>query len=233
MFRLPAKDSRSVIVGSTGSGKTTVACWLLAHCDWHLRPWYIIDYKGDKLINAIGAKTISVHEYPPIEPGLYRLDLIPELDDEALAQFFWRVRMNENAGIYIDEGYMIEGPANRALKVLLTQGRSKNIQVLTLVQRPVFCSKFIFSEGNDFYVMRLQTDDDRKTVSGYLDSTPINRLPKFHTYWYSADDQEGAHLAPVPGRGAILSLFQHRKEQMAMERQKALEQFKSERFVAI
>jgi hypothetical protein len=231
-YSLPGRDKRTVIVGSTGSGKTFTACWLLAFTDWHLRPWYILDYKGDKLIRDLGAETISVNDPPPTEPGLYRLALIPDMDDAALSKFFWQVWENENAGIYLDEGFMINRN-DSAFKALLTQGRSKNIQMITLVQRPVFCSKFIFSEANHFYVMKLQIEDDRKYVSGYLDGTPINRLPRFHSYWYNADDQEGAHIAPVPGRAAILKIFNDRRAQMAMERQKALEQFKSERFVAI
>jgi hypothetical protein len=231
-YTYPASDKRAVIVGSTGSGKTFVACWLLAFADWHKRPWYILDYKGDQLIRDIRATDIDVNEEPPTEPGLYRLALIPDMDDKALAKFFWRIWENENSGIYLDEGFMINRN-DTAFKALLTQGRSKNIQMITLVQRPVFCSKFIFSEANHFYVMKLQIEDDRKYVSGYLDGTPINRLPRFHSYVYNADDQEGVHLGPVPGRAAILDLFNHRRAQMAMEQQKAAEQFKSERFVAI
>lgn len=218
-YKLPGRDKRTVIIGSTGSGKTFTACWLLAHADWHIRPCYILDYKGDDLILDLGVEDIDVTKPPPRKAGLYRVPLIPEMSDAALTQFLWRVWANENAIVYVDEGYMI--PSNNiAYKALLTQGRSKNIQMITLVQRPVFCSKFVFSEANHFYVMRLQTEDDRKYVRGYLDGTPIDRLPKYHAYWYSAEDQEGAHLAPVPGRAAILSIFDKRRELIELENQK-------------
>jgi len=210
-YQLPGHDKRTVIIGSTGSGKTFTACWLLAHANWHQRPCYVLDYKGDTLIDEIGMTDINVNMPPPRKPGLYRVPLIPELSDDALTQFLWRVWRNENAIVYVDEGYMIP-QENKAFKALLTQGRSKNVQMITLVQRPVFCSKFVFSEANHFYVMRLQTEDDRKYVRGYLDGTNINSLPRFHSYWYSADDQEGAHLAPVPGRATILEIFDKRRE---------------------
>lgn len=210
MYQLPGHDKRTVIIGSTGSGKTFTGVWLLAHANWHQRPCYLLDYKGDALIAEINAPDISVNVAPPRKPGLYRVPLIPEFSDDALEQFMWRIWANEDAIVYIDEGYMV--PQNsKSFKALLTQGRSKNIQMITLVQRPVFCSKFVFSEANHFYVMRLQTEDDRKYVRGYLDGTPIDHLPKYHSYWYSAEDQEGAHLAPVPGRDAILEIFDTRR----------------------
>jgi hypothetical protein len=210
-YHLPQHDKRTVIIGSTGSGKTFTACWLLAHTNFNQRPCYVLDYKGDALIDEIGMENINVNVPPPRKPGLYRVPLIPEFSDEALEQFFWRVWANENAIVYTDEGYMVP-QGSKSFKALLTQGRSKNVQMITLVQRPVFCSKFIFSEANHFYVMRLQTEDDRKCVRGYLDGTDINHLPRFHSYWYSADEQEGAHLAPVPGRGTILEIFDKRRE---------------------
>ena len=210
-FQLPGRDKRTAIIGSTGSGKTVLACWVLAHADWHKRPCYVLDYKGDSLIGEIGMEEINVNLPPPRKPGLYRVRLIPEVTDEALTKFLWRVWQNENAIVYTDEGFMIPR-RDPAFLALLTQGRSKNIQMITLVQRPVWCSKFVFSEANHFYVMRLQTEDDRKYVSGYLDGTPIDRLPRFHSYWYSADEQEGAHLAPVPGTGEILDIFEQRRK---------------------
>lgn len=209
-YGLPAHDKRVAIVGSTGSGKTFVACWLLAHCDWHRRPCYVLDFKGDTLIGEIGMTDINVNLPPPTKPGLYRVPLIPEVTNEALTQFLWKVWRNENAIVYTDEGFMIPN-RDPAFLALLTQGRSKNIQMITLIQRPVWCSKFVFSEANHFYIMRLQTEDDRKYVSGYLDGTPIGGLPRFNSYWYNADEQEGAHLAPVPGRTAILEIFDNRR----------------------
>lgn len=210
-YVLPSPDKRTVIVGSTGSGKTFVACWLLASRDWHLRPWFVIDFKGDSLIGDIGMQEISVLDRPPRKPGLYRVPVIPNVTDEALTQFFWRVWENENAGVYVDEGFMIPR-RDPGFSALLTQGRSKRIEMITLVQRPVWCDRFIFSEANHYYIMKLQLLDDRKYVSGYLDGASIDRLPRFHSYWYSADEQEGVHLRPVPGRAEILDTFDRRKE---------------------
>lgn len=212
-YALPASDKRTVIVGSTGSGKTFVAVWLLATRDWHKRPWFIVDFKGDDLIASIGAAEIDVYKNPPIVPGLYVIRPIKNRDDEALEMFLWKIWENENAGVLIDEGYML-GMRNPALSALLTQGRSKRIEMINLVQRPVWVDKFFFSEANHFYIMKLQLEGDRKYISEYLDNTPINRLPRFCSYWYNADEQEGVHLRPVPPKSEILAMFRRRREQV-------------------
>jgi len=210
-YHLPKSDKRTTIVGSTGSGKTFLAVWLLGTRDWHKRPWIIIDFKGDQLISDLDATEISVYSEPPTKPGLYVIRPIKNRDDEALERFLWKVWENENTGVYIDEGYML-GNRNPAFSALLTQGRSKNIELITLVQRPVWVDKFVFSEANHFYVMKLQLEGDRKYISEYLDNSAIHRLPKYHSYWYSADEQDHAHLSPVPGRSEILAVFDKRRE---------------------
>lgn len=208
---LPKSDKRTAIIGSTGSGKTQLAMFLLGTRDWHIRPWFIVDFKGDQLIADANPIEIDVYKNPPTKPGLYVVRPIKNRDDDALEAFLWKVWENENAGIYIDEGYML-GNRNPALSALLTQGRSKNIEMIILVQRPVWCDKFVFSEANHFYVMKLQIETDRKYISDYLDGTPIGRLPRFHSYWYNADEQDGCALAPVPSRAEILAMFDRRRE---------------------
>jgi DNA helicase HerA-like ATPase len=211
MYSLPKPDQRTVIVGSTGSGKTFLAVWLLSTRDWHKRPWFIFDFKGDKLIGELEAEEINVYSNPPKKPGLYVIRPVRFRDDEAVEFFLWKVWANENAGVYVDEGYML-GNRNAGYSALLTQGRAKNIELITLVQRPVWIDKAVFSEANHFYIMKLQLEGDRRYVSEYLDNTPISLLPKFHSYWYSADGQEGALLLPVPNRSKIIEGFDNRRD---------------------
>jgi hypothetical protein len=203
-FQLPKKDKRTTIVGSTGSGKTYLALWLLSTRDFHIRPWFIIDYKRDRNIAEL-----SVHQNPPMKAGLYVIRPLVETDDLAVEQFLWKVWANENAGLYFDEGYMLHA-RHPAMNALLTQGRSKYIEMIILVQRPVWCNKFYFSEANHFYVMKLTNGDDRKYMGKYLDGTQIDRLPRFRSYWYDADEQEGAQLLPVPNLPQLLEVFERR-----------------------
>jgi len=206
---LPRFDKRTAIIGSTGSGKTQFAVWLLSSRDFHKRPWIIFDFKGDELIEAIGPQEINVYGGVPSKPGLYVVRPIPQRDDKAVEQFLWNCWAKENVGIYVDEGYML-GNRNPALNACLTQGRSKRIEMMILSQRPVWMSKFVFSEANYFAVMNLTLEDDRKYVSSYTGGTQIKLLPKYNCLWYDCDGQNGTRLAPVPGRDDLLARFEQR-----------------------
>lgn len=209
---LPRYDKRTAIIGSTGSGKTFFAVWLLSTRDFNNRVWYIFDFKGDELIEDIqklGAQEISVHAEPPTKPGIYIVRPIPEMDDKAVVELLWKIWARGSIGVYVDEGYML-GQRNPALNACLTQGRSKHIEMMILSQRPVWMSKFVFSEANYFAVMNLTLADDRKFVSGYVGDSKIDLLPKYHSLWYSADEQAGIVLKPVPSRDELLGRFEKR-----------------------
>jgi DNA helicase HerA-like ATPase len=217
-LKLPTGDKRTAIIGSTGSGKTLFAVWLLSTRDFQYRPWIIFDFKGDELIadlEALGAREISIYADPPKAPGIYIVRPIPQRDDKAVENFLWKVWAQGETGIYIDEGYML-GTRNPALNACLTQGRSKRIEMIVLSQRPVWMSKFVFSEANYFAIMNLTLEDDRKFVSSYVGGHKIDLLPRFHSLFYCADTQEGVTLSPVPDRSALLARFQGR---MAKRRQ--------------
>lgn len=209
---LPKYDKRTAIIGSTGSGKTQLAVWLLSTRDFTYRPWVIFDFKGDELIGMIerlGAQEISIYGEVPKKPGIYIVRPIPERDDKAVQEFLWKIWAQENVGVYVDEGYML-GQRNPALNACLTQGRSKHIEMMILSQRPVWMSKFVFSEANFFAVMNLTLADDRKFVSGYVGGEKIDLLPRYHSLWYEADAQKGAILKPVPSRDTLLQRFAER-----------------------
>lgn len=205
-MQLPRHDNRTAIIGSTGSGKTQFAVWLLSTRDWMLRPWIIFDYKGDDLIQSIGATEISIRSPIPDRAGIYIVKPIPQIDDNAVLEFLWRCWQKEYCGIYIDEGYMI-GKNNAALTALLTQGRSKQIEMIILTQRPVWANKFIYSEANNFAVLNLTIADDRKYIANYLGGEEPRLLPKYHSLWYEADRQVSTILKPVPSRQELIERF--------------------------
>jgi DNA helicase HerA-like ATPase len=209
MPSLPSYDKRTAVIGSTGSGKTQFAVWLLSTRDFDVRPWIIFDYKGDELIEYIGPQVISIHSPPPTKPGIYAVRPIPDLDDKAVENFLWKVWAQGETGIYIDEGYML-GPRNPALNACLTQGRSKHIEMIILSQRPMWLSRFVFSEANYFAIFNLTDLDDRKTVRRFIGGRSISTLPKFNCLWYDVDKQEPCQFAPVPNRDAIIKTFEIR-----------------------
>lgn len=206
---LPGPDKRLAIVGSTGSGKTFAGVWHLSVADFHLRPWIIIDFKRDKLLSQLGATEISFTGKVPAAPGLYIIRPIPERDDDLVREFLWKIWAQENVGVYTDEGYML-GNRNPALNALLTQGRSKHIQMITLSQRPVWMSRFVFSESDYFQVFRLNDRRDYDSIQAMISLDIRKRLPPYHSHWYDVGADEGATFGPVPNREQLIRTFHTR-----------------------
>lgn len=212
-FTLPSPENRTVIIGSTGSGKTVFGVWLLSTRDFNNRPWFIFDFKGDKLLGALGAKEIGLRDRPK-EPGLYIIRPIPG-DDELINEFFYWVWATENKGVYVDEGYMLPKFTThfKWFRACLTQGRSKRVELIVCSQRPVFLDKFVFTESNYFAIFNMNYGEDRKHVAAYLDNRKPDLLPKFHSLWYAVDGQKSAVLGPVPKANVLLNTFAKRLDQ--------------------
>lgn len=207
--RIPAADKRLAIVGSTGSGKTQAGIWHLSNQDWqdkkNGRPWFIFDFKGDDLIARLPAEEISVHTKSlPKKPGLYVVRPIPERDDAYATAMLWAIWAQEECGIYIDEGYMF-GNRNAALNACLTQGRSKRIQMITLSQRPMWMSRFVFSEADFFQIFRLNDKRDYATLETMISVDIRKRLAEFHSHWYDVGRDEGIVFSPVPQRAQLIA----------------------------
>lgn len=208
-LRLPNKSQRITIVGKTGSGKTQAATWQLSERDLKSRPWIVFDYKGDKLLGSIeNAIEWDIRSKPPKRPGLYITRPLPHEVDE-VETFLWEIWKRGKTGIYVDEGYMIN-KFSKAFIAILTQGRSKEIPMIILSQRPVAVTRFVFSEADFFQIFWLNHHDDRKTVGAFTPIDMDKRLPEFHSYWYDVKNDEQAILGPVPSENEILDTFDRR-----------------------
>lgn len=211
-FSLPRPDQHVSIIGRTGSGKTQQGAWLLSESDFDKRPHIIIDYKGDDLLNAIKGIQESPLDNPPTQAGLYISRIMPGQDSE-VDNFLWKIWAQNNTCLYIDESYMID-KYSHAYNALLTQGRSKNINLYNLTQRPSYCSRFVFSEASHVSVFGLNDKRDRKTAESFVPLDLENKLPKYHSYWYDVNQDETFLMQPVPSRDIILDRFNERIEEM-------------------
>lgn len=197
-FRLPGGDSRTTVIGATGTGKTTAGAWLLSTQRFDKRPWVILDFKREALFDAVGfppISEISLSHRAPKKPGLYLVSPRPGQDDE-LEAFLWRIWESENCGLFVDEASLM--PERDAFRAILQQGRSKRLPVIACTQRPVSVQRPLFSEASYFAVYRMADKRDYKIVEGFVPADLSRPLPRHHWRWYDVTHNELTHMAPVP-----------------------------------
>jgi DNA helicase HerA-like ATPase len=207
-IRFPNDTNRHAIIGATGSGKTMFGMWALSRRSFDAMPWVIFDYKRDELIAAADPIELDPRDLPPKKPGLYVVRPIPELSDAEIEAALWRIHASGECGLYIDEGYMI--PNGGAFRAILTQGRSLRIPCITLTQRPVFISKFVFSESEYFTLFRLTDRTDRKRATEFIPVNSNYTLPQFSSYYFDVGTNALTQFSPVPGAEQILARFAER-----------------------
>lgn len=207
-FRLPRDDQRIAVMGRTGSGKTQFAAWLLSEASIDRMPWVIFNTKRDKLLLQIPhVEEIGLHEKVPKAPGLYMVSPTPSEDEETEA-FLWKIWTKEKTGVYADEAYMI--PEKGAYNALLTQGRSKRIPMINLVQRPAWVSRFVFSEADYYSVFHLIDRKDHERVRGFAPIDFSQEIPEYHSWYHDVAQHATFGLRPVPDGDTILERFEDR-----------------------
>jgi hypothetical protein len=217
-FRFPSVSQRVTVVGRTGSGKTYKGAWLLSNAPFDRQPYVIVDYKGDELLNGIERiREIGLNEPLPKQPGLYIVH--PHIHDhETTEEWLWSVWKKGNTGLYFDEAYMLpnSGYTRRgALQAILTQGRSKHIPVISLVQRPSQISLFVMSEADFFSVFHLHRVQDQKTMSDLLGGNAVmehNEHNEFHSKWFDVGKHRVFNMLPVPDGDVISDAINSRLE---------------------
>ena len=220
-FRLPGPNDRLAIVGRTGTGKTTMAMWLLSQARFDRHPWLIVDYKGEELFSQLakihrGAITeIGVKDRAPRERGLYVVRPTPAVDDEEIEGLLWRVWERGRTGIYVDECHLL--PNNDALKACLVTGRSRHIPMTIISQRPVWVPREAFSEASHHIAFDISRRDDRKIAGEFMmrEGDPIPRFPGHESLWHDVvRARRYAMLPPPHGRESIRKIAERAPHRM-------------------
>ena len=214
MFRYADDTQHTAVIGKNGTGKTLAAMYLLSRRPFETRPELVIDFKRDDHIARLNAEEIPVGSIPE-KPGLYvvrpdvsrKKDLVPTLE---------KAYRRENIGIFIDEAFVLsqDKDAEGMLENLLTQGRSKHIPLIILIQRPLWVSRFVFTECSFFQLFHLQDKRDAITLQAVLPESAFDRLPPFHSAYYDVGRDQLDFLAPVPGEDEIVSRINQRIKAM-------------------
>lgn len=215
--RLPNNTQRLVCVGRTGTGKTVAALWHLSNYDLS-RPWVCLNFKNDEHIDSIDKAQHIDFDFVPSKKdrgGLYVLHPLP-VDAKAppgpgkkseLEIYLWKIWERENIGVFCDEALLVGG--NPAFDACLTQGRSKRIPMIICTQRPVWITRFAFSEADFVQAFHLNDERDRDTVESFtpLASEDFDDLGKYQSFYYDVSENDLVKLNPVPNMDAIRKTF--------------------------
>lgn len=203
---------RITVAGRTGSGKTTLACYLMERSPitWVImNPKHTAGYKHLPGIVVMRrwderqlAKEIQRAKYVALNLS----------DSEADAGYMDAItdRLHHsfrNIGLCFDELYTAHsgsGKAGPGLTGWLTRGRELRQSFLGLTQRPVWVSRFCFSEADCIISMDLTLEADRETLfehTGQPEFLDRQLDHKWLSYDVSGDRLDLYGPVPVKGPG--------------------------------
>lgn len=218
-FEFPRTDQHTVVVGQNGSGKSQVGFWLLSKAPFDRMPWVMFDSKRETMFKRLHrqrlAKRIELkprlrHLIPyraavPTRPGLYWLPFNEGIDDEEIEDFLARCHRKGNIGLYFDEGFAVPGGRSSAVRMLLTQGRSRQTPIIACIQRPVDIDRYFFSEAKHLCILYLVDVEDRRTVRRYAPIDIDQELPPYHFHWFNNGQRHLYTVKPVPNANEIVA----------------------------
>lgn len=199
------RDKRAIVVGRTGSGKTTLARYLLLASGQHVvifNPKHTIGYSslpGVKIIRGFDAKAVcrSIRENRFTVINFDGSESTPEFMDSVIDYLH---RKFTNICLCVDELFTLHtnGRPGPGLLGWLTRGRELKQSFIGLSQRPRWISRFVFSEADYIGGMDLKLLEDRKSMQENTgDDSFMSRLPPYYWRWYNVADDEARTYRPV------------------------------------
>lgn len=200
-FKAPGDDSRTLIVGTTGTGKTRAAMHWLSQMNFTEMPWIALDFKGDDTLAKMPVTdVIDIEDDIPASPGIYYALVEPKRYRSPTSDFFTRAYNRGHVGILIDETLAI-GSHNEGFNTALFMGRSRKIPLIMLTQRPVGMEVNAKAQATYFQILDLNFEDDREATQKVIPRDQLDlekRLPDYCSYWYDVKRRYAKTLQPMP-----------------------------------
>lgn len=207
-------NSRTIICGKTGSGKTYLAERILKNT----KRLVVFDIKNNlaqrmnlqpgskkNWSHLLRGKNIRIQvKYPPAGTDL----------TDYYETMCGRILNVGNCVLYIDELYDVIGKLGGEIpynfRAIYSRGREPiykefkgeeklvggNIGVIACTQRPSRIPLLVMTEVEQFFIFRLQNPDDRITAAGYTGQIVREPIEEEHGFYYYQSDMEAPVYVP-------------------------------------
>jgi len=190
-FQIKRSD-RVFIVGTTGSGKTSLAKAMLYGLPSVIvldpkRTFTLPDDWEHEIYTDFGQ--LTNHDTPVT--AIYR-PTIEEME-KGCEKFFEFVFERRNTTVYIDEVMRVtNGPRiGRGYATVLQLGRERGVSCWSATQRPANIPLVVMTESEHYFVFRLRNIEDRKRMATFTDFQELEKIPKDEHGFYYFNDRSG------------------------------------------
>lgn len=206
----PGDDSRVLVVGGTGSGKSWAALHQLSQRSIDTLPWIVMDFKGHGLLREIPVTdVIDLDDAIPENPGLYYLAApFHSRNDYPTSDFFKRALARGNVGLFVDEG---QGPGqwNSGFAACCYAGREAGVPMIICTQRPQGLPQHARSQAGYVQLFQVDSENDRKEMQDTIDRSLFDtdallNLPRYHSVWIDKAERRSFTRRPCPEKDEII-----------------------------
>ncbi len=199
------RGKRAVVLGRTGSGKTSGALWLVSRSPG---PWVMLNVKYDEAMTKCGPdcamdvgaiiKAHAKHRVVVVHPETF--------DQATLDDFVFELAESRHGcGLCVDEMLYLSkgnGQAGPGVMGWLTRGRARKQSFIGCTQRPANVSNYIYSEADYYMLYNLKLEKDWQRITEFTGRPDLKRERVNHCFaWYDVSEDRKTEFGAVPMQG--------------------------------